>query len=105
MKDPERCTYERNGRRCTMDYMHVTNHALEPEVTLETAPLPWSWERRFDRVYDANNLPVADTFGDFPEGDAQRIVLCVNALAGIEDPEAFVRMAHAHAILANEASR
>jgi hypothetical protein len=32
----------------------------------------------------------------FEEADADRIVACVNAMAGIEDPEEFVRTAKYH---------
>jgi len=45
------------------------------------------YERRMDWIL-SGEITVASVFrADFLEADALRIVACVNALAGIEDPE------------------
>lgn len=36
-------------------------------------------------------IGLADIYGDNEKADATRIVACVNALAGIDDPEAFMQ--------------
>lgn len=48
-----------------------------------------------------NRLAPADGFSGV---EIDRIIACVNALAGIEDPEAFVREAKARAVLEQQAA-
>jgi hypothetical protein len=54
---------------------------------------PEPWKRGTDGlIYDANNDFVTDTCGtSLPEGveNQKRIVACVNAMQGIDDPQAF----------------
>lgn len=85
----------------------MTNHTPTPwRVQLETeSTLGGLTEHTVRRIYSSNaDVPgsryVAEVqpYATSPEADAHRIVSCVNALAGIEEPE--VAMQTAREILA-----
>jgi hypothetical protein len=69
----------------------------------ETKHIPEPWSQSDTWVFAADREFIAVAFGhkQFTNGrananaNAERIVACVNALAGIDDPEAFVKEAKA----------
>jgi hypothetical protein len=67
------------------------------------SPEPWKLHQRSKRpgdvdVADANDQCVLETDwipGELERADYERIVACVNALAGVQDPTAFMQSVHA----------
>jgi len=60
-----------------------TNHTPEPWNISDDSEL---------YIEDYNGNDIGDVFlSDHPKADAERIVACVNALAGVPDPAAFVK--------------
>lgn len=47
-------------------------------------------------ISDAVGERIVDDRGNFSDKDAERIVECVNALAGIDDPAGFIKMQRDH---------
>ena len=85
--------------------MEALTHA-QNLTNMSTTHYPEPWIFIHNSHYyeiESEGWSVADVFGNscHPAGEgaagptAERIVACVNALAGIEDPEAFVKEAKA----------